>query len=297
MYVNLKDSKNLPVKILFCHEEEFPMPELVWVENIFEISLDASETFDLSSNIARDGLENCILAVKKGCVCLQELQEKLYQGQSILLSLESDCRIKTNELPAQALLLVLRGELAKNIGDRLIARGATFCPNGLGDVEECRKAVCVSETEEELSTASYHLLMRLHEKNQSYVETKGLPILVETAIGIMREECGQVYGVSEVADRLGVSSEHLTRLFSKTVGISPGRFLRQQKLKYAKELLKQPDLTVALAAQLSGFSDANYFSRVFQKEVGVLPSLYRESHQREHVTDREIQEKIDAIYL
>ena len=285
------------MKTLFCHEKEFPMPELVWVENIFEISLDANETFDLSSNIARDGLENCILAVKKGCVCLQGLQAKLYQGQSILLSLESGCQIKTNEIPAQTLLLALRGELAKNMEGQLIARGAVFCPNGLGDVEECRKAVCVSETEEELSTASYHLLMRLHEKNQPYVETEGLPILVETAMGIMREECGQIYGVSEVADRLGVSSEHLTRLFSKTIGISPGRYLRQQKMKYAKELLKQPDLTVALVAQLSGFNDANYFSRVFLKEVGVLPSLYRDSHQTEQVTNEEIQEMIDAIYL
>ena len=83
--------------------------------------------------------------------------------------------------------------------------------------------------------------------------------------------------MDELAQRLEVSKAHLIRTFTKSVGISPGKYLTRVRVEYAKLLLRDEDVSVTYVAEAAGFANANYFSKVFRRETGMSPSEYLES--------------------
>ena len=126
------------------------------------------------------------------------------------------------------------------------------------------------------SALAYTMLMKLRALPQTPPSTVGSP-LVEAAVGVIQDEFPFLEGVDELAERLEVSAAHLTRVFSKKVGISPGKYITRVRIEYAKLLLQDPDATIAYVAEASGFANANYFAKVFRKETGMSPSEFLES--------------------
>jgi len=86
-----------------------------------------------------------------------------------------------------------------------------------------------------------------------------------------------------VAARLGISGEHLSRLFKKNMGLTFGEYLTRFRLRKAVELLSDPAVRVGEVADLSGYRDARYFSTLFRKYTGMTPSEFR--HRKSSKTD------------
>ena len=89
---------------------------------------------------------------------------------------------------------------------------------------------------------------------------------------------------AQVADALGVSVSHLSRVMSKTIGSGFPELLQKMRLEHAAALLlSQSDLSIAQLAQQCGFSSASYFTASFKRFYGVTPRHYRLHHaaQRE----------------
>lgn len=80
--------------------------------------------------------------------------------------------------------------------------------------------------------------------------------------------------VGLLALQLGVSREHLYRLFRKALGLSPGAYARLARIAQAKQLLGE-GRPPAEAAALCGFADQAHFSRWFRRCLGVTPRAYR----------------------
>jgi signal transduction histidine kinase/AraC-like DNA-binding protein/DNA-binding LacI/PurR family transcriptional regulator len=80
----------------------------------------------------------------------------------------------------------------------------------------------------------------------------------------------------EMANAIGVSESHLSRIFRRELGITPWDYLNRYRIKLAKELLVQTDRSITSVALEVGFSDPAYFSRVFRRQVGLSPSAFRE---------------------
>lgn len=86
--------------------------------------------------------------------------------------------------------------------------------------------------------------------------------------------------VQQIAQRVGVSSDHLTRQFKQVTGLSTQEYLRRYRFAHAMNLL-QTDCSIAQVAQSAGFRTLSYFSREFTKELGISPSKYRtQSNQK-----------------
>ncbi|MFG6331650.1 MAG: response regulator [Lachnospiraceae bacterium] len=81
--------------------------------------------------------------------------------------------------------------------------------------------------------------------------------------------------LSDLADMFYLSKEHLSRLFKKETGRNLFSYLMDLKLAEARRLLTETDRTLDDIAFSLGFSNGNYFSKVFKKNVGVSPSSYR----------------------
>lgn len=83
------------------------------------------------------------------------------------------------------------------------------------------------------------------------------------------------FGISLLAEKIGISEVYLRKLFKTQYGISPSSYLISIRLKNAKKLMKYPFLTLEECAMQSGFSSLQYFCRIFKKETGISPGKYR----------------------
>jgi AraC family transcriptional regulator len=75
----------------------------------------------------------------------------------------------------------------------------------------------------------------------------------------------------------GYSRVHFVRMFKAATGYSPHNYLLNLKLERARELLKNPSMSLIDIALDCGFSSHSHMSRVFHKIVGITPSAYRRS--------------------
>jgi AraC-like DNA-binding protein len=81
--------------------------------------------------------------------------------------------------------------------------------------------------------------------------------------------------IKEIADTYRISREHLTRAFMAHQGVSPGDFLRQERLRRAQRLLLAGDATLAQVAVMAGFGSSHAMIRSFKRELGQTPDAFR----------------------
>ena len=85
--------------------------------------------------------------------------------------------------------------------------------------------------------------------------------------------------VEMLSEDLFVSTSNLYRKLKALTGMSPNQYIRAFRLSRAKILLQDPNNTIADIAYATGFTDPDYFSRLFKKETGVTPSEYRNAEK------------------
>jgi AraC family transcriptional regulator len=81
--------------------------------------------------------------------------------------------------------------------------------------------------------------------------------------------------IAEVANECRLSSSYFARAFKQTTGMPPYRWMTNQRVERAKELLQDPRRELADIAQLCGFVDQSHFSRVFSRSEGHSPGRWR----------------------
>jgi len=82
--------------------------------------------------------------------------------------------------------------------------------------------------------------------------------------------------VEELAKVSGLSRAHFSRVFAESEGVPPAEFVLQQRMQRAAKLLtKAAFIPVKEVAIMSGFDDANYFSKVFRRIYGINPTEFR----------------------
>ena len=82
--------------------------------------------------------------------------------------------------------------------------------------------------------------------------------------------------IDNIADAMGMSRSVLYTKIKQQLGMTPIDFVRHVRIMRACELLKDTDDSLSSVAFAVGFSDAKYFSKVFKREMGIVPTEYRE---------------------
>lgn len=98
---------------------------------------------------------------------------------------------------------------------------------------------------------------------------------VEAAIAEIAGRYMTDLSADSAAERLGISGDHLSRLFKRELGVTFGEYLTRHRIHRAMELLKDPRVRIGEVADLAGYRDARYFSTLFRRMVGVTPSEFR----------------------
>lgn len=102
------------------------------------------------------------------------------------------------------------------------------------------------------------------------------PDIVSAAIRFMENNYFHPFDISQLTRTLGISRAHFTVIFTKTVGVSPYKYLLNYRLQRATELIMiTPELSVEEIAYSVGFSSIERFSEMFKKRYGFSPIKYR----------------------
>ncbi len=78
-----------------------------------------------------------------------------------------------------------------------------------------------------------------------------------------------------VASHLNLSVDHLSRLFKNAGENSLSDYIIEAKMDKAKDFLTNTSYPIRHVAEILGYTDPNYFVRVFKKKTGVTPTEYR----------------------
>ena len=99
---------------------------------------------------------------------------------------------------------------------------------------------------------------------------------VSKACKYIQENYRRDISLDEVSKEVNVSPYYFSKLFKEEVGENFIDYLTRLRIECSKELLRRAALTIREAGLQSGYSDPNYFSRIFKKQTGMTPREYRE---------------------
>jgi transcriptional regulator of acetoin/glycerol metabolism len=85
--------------------------------------------------------------------------------------------------------------------------------------------------------------------------------------------------IATLASLAGLSVYHFSRAFKASVGMPPHRYLLEQRIRKAAELIERSEQPLTNIALNVGFADQSHFSRSFHAQVGLTPSQFRRAHR------------------
>lgn len=101
--------------------------------------------------------------------------------------------------------------------------------------------------------------------------------LISEAFKILSHHSDSYFSVAELADRLMVSREHLTRVFRENLGKTPRECIIIEKVKQGSYLLKTTNLSNDEIAHRLGYSSSSLFVGHFKQTVDATPKQYRQA--------------------
>lgn len=105
------------------------------------------------------------------------------------------------------------------------------------------------------------------------------PWQIHRAKEFMTSRISSSVSLAELAGECQLSISHFARAFKGSIGVAPHRWLVQQKMERAKQLLESTSLTITAVAQECGFSHRVPFSMAFQRTIGINPGEWRRTRQ------------------
>lgn len=81
--------------------------------------------------------------------------------------------------------------------------------------------------------------------------------------------------IDEFAKKLGMGRTVFYQKLKSLTGLSPIDFVREMRIKRAKQLAESGEYNVSTIAYMTGFNDPKYFSKCFKKRYGVSPSEFQ----------------------
>ncbi|WP_068944233.1 AraC family transcriptional regulator [Chryseobacterium timonianum] len=93
-------------------------------------------------------------------------------------------------------------------------------------------------------------------------------------VDYIKRNLHQKLSIESIAKLAYVSKSNFFKMFKDELGTSPNDFILQERISKAKELLATQN-SIKETAYQTGFSDTNYFTRVFKQLEGVTPKSYQ----------------------
>ncbi|MBQ4145231.1 MAG: AraC family transcriptional regulator [Clostridia bacterium] len=149
--------------------------------------------------------------------------------------------------------------------------------SSLSDMFQC------DDPNKEIKTSMlmYKILIKISEYKYAIAKTGGLSMKerykkLVPVIEMLKERYTEDISLADMAEVIGVTTNHLCRLFQQVYSTTPLKYLTHLRLNMAKQLLSSSNnMKIRDIAEKSGFKDPSYFCLVFKKSEGITPEDYR----------------------
>ncbi len=91
----------------------------------------------------------------------------------------------------------------------------------------------------------------------------------------IHEHLSEKISVDHLCRKSYLSRNHFFKWFREQFGLSPLEYINNERVKLAKQILSNRKNNIQTASDQSGFSDVNYFVRVFKRIEGITPGVYQ----------------------
>ncbi len=206
------------------------------------------------------------------------------QGDSYFLQQNFDQHYfsHTND-PWKKYFINISGPLVYSFTESYGLQGNFYYPN-LNIKDELLKIIsiakvkdrdCTSEIISILSEIFFkmHISLKTDEKNAFAIEMKKF---INTRIE-------SDFKIKDLCEHMHKSESQVTKIFKNAFGLTPYKYLLNEKINLSKELLKHTGLSVKEISDRLKFTDEYYFSNIFKKKVGLSPSVYRKTQSQSQI--------------
>jgi two-component system response regulator YesN len=116
-------------------------------------------------------------------------------------------------------------------------------------------------------------------QNTVFGDEKGNESIAIQIEEYLKEHFAEQINHQVLSDKFGLVPSYVSKVFNKYKGISPAKYIVKLRIEKAKELLLEyPERLAKDIADIVGYPDPNYFSRIFKRETGLYPSEFREQN-------------------
>lgn len=123
------------------------------------------------------------------------------------------------------------------------------------------------------------LFLRATPQTTASASRRGAPLrqsaVLRRTMAVADPPDDEALSLARAARQVGVSPNHLNRLLKQQTGATFRQLIIQRRIERAKALLALGDLNCTEVAMACGFSDSNYFARLFRGKVGLSPRQFR----------------------
>lgn len=126
-----------------------------------------------------------------------------------------------------------------------------------------------------VDSAIKELMLRLmHTQAQNMLLKNKIGGRFKVVTDYIRSNMHSKLSIELLAKLAHTSKSNFFKLFKQEIGIAPNDYILHERIKLAKQLLRKSK-TINEVAYITGFSDANYFTKIFKKMVGITPTVYK----------------------
>ncbi len=102
-----------------------------------------------------------------------------------------------------------------------------------------------------------------------------------TMMKYVQEHFDEKISIEMIAGSANISVRECGRCFQSKIGMSPGNYLNDYRIRSAAQLLLSTEDSITTVAEKCGFSSCSYFGKSFLKMIGCTPKEYRRSGRQD----------------
>lgn len=131
--------------------------------------------------------------------------------------------------------------------------------------------------EEDLARVMNSVINDRGAEKDDQVKAPAYDRMIDNVISDIREHYMEDISLTSLSAKYNISLGHLSKMIKDNLQVNFSDYIASLRIQRAKELLRDDSLSIQEIAEIVGYNDYFYFTKVFKKVEGISPSKYRKS--------------------